>query len=37
MKPVGYAMSNAGLSPFYHPRQIKELKAKLQKIAGSKS
>ena len=35
--PVGYAMSNAGLSPFYHLRQINELKAKLQKIAASKS
>ena len=37
ISPVGYAMSNAGLSPFYHPRQIKELKAKFQKIAANKS
>ena len=35
--PFGYALSNAGISPFYDPRQIKELKAKLQKIAESKS
>ena len=39
IKPIGYAMSctSAGFTPFYHPRQIKELKAKLQKIAASKS
>ena len=30
IKPVGWAISNAGLSPFYHPRQIKELKVKLK-------
>ena len=35
--PVGYALSSAGLSPFYNPRQIKELKAKFKKIAASKS
>ncbi len=29
VKPVGYAMTNAGLSAFYHPRQIKELKKRL--------
>ncbi len=29
IRPVGFAVSNAGLSPFYHPRQIKELKKKL--------
>ena len=29
IKPVGFGMSNAGLSPFYHPRQIKELRRKL--------
>jgi hypothetical protein len=40
IKPVGYAMSGdvgCRLSPYYHQRQIKELKAKLQKIAESKS
>lgn len=29
IKPIGYAMTNAGLSPFYHPRQISELKTAL--------
>ena len=27
--PVGYAISSNGISPFYHPRQIKELKKEL--------
>ena len=29
IKPVGKAITNAGLSNFYHPRQVKELKRKL--------
>src|SRR5208282_2816129 len=29
IKPVGTAITHAGLSHFYHPRQIKELKKKL--------
>jgi len=37
IKPVGYALSSAGVSPFYNLRQINALKAKLQKIAASKS
>ncbi len=27
--PIGYALSSNGISPFYHPRQIKELKKEL--------
>jgi len=27
--PVGYAMTPAGVRPFYHPKQIKDLKIKL--------
>jgi superfamily II DNA or RNA helicase len=26
IKPAGYGMSNAGVSPFYHPRQVAELR-----------
>ncbi len=26
IKPVGYAINNAGISPFYHPQQVGELK-----------
>ena len=37
IKPVGYALSSSGVSPFYNPKQINALKAKLQKIAASKS
>jgi superfamily II DNA or RNA helicase len=38
IKPVGYSIiQGGGVSPMYHTRQIKELKAKLQKIAESKS
>ena len=29
IKPVGYALSSFGVSPFYHPRQVAELKKKL--------
>jgi len=29
LKPVGYALNNSGVAPYYHPRQIKELKKKL--------
>ena len=32
IKPVGFGVSNAGISPFYHPRQIKELRKKLKPI-----
>ena len=32
IKPVGYALTNAGLSAFYRPSQIKELKKKLGKV-----
>ena len=38
IKPVGYSIiQGGGVSPMYHPRQIKELKAKLEKIAANKS
>jgi superfamily II DNA or RNA helicase len=37
IQPLGYAMSATKISPFYHPRQIKELKAKLQKMADKKA
>jgi superfamily II DNA or RNA helicase len=37
IKPVGYAISISGVSPYYHPRQIKELKAKLQKMSDKKA
>jgi DNA-binding transcriptional MerR regulator len=29
IKPVGFGITSAGLSPFYHPKQIKQLKEKL--------
>jgi hypothetical protein len=29
IKPVGYAMSGAGIGPYYHPRQIEELRKTL--------
>ncbi len=29
IKPVGYAINNAGISPFFHPRQVDELKKAL--------
>ena len=29
IKPVGYGLTNAGVSPFYRPSQINELKKKL--------
>ena len=29
ISPIGYAFSSTHISPFYHPRQIKELKVKL--------
>ena len=35
--PVGWAISKAGLSPFYHPRQIKELRKKLAELRGMKA
>ena len=38
IKPAGFAMTLGGrVSAMYHPRQIKELKAKLQKIAANKA
>lgn len=32
IKPVGKALGKGGMSRFYHPRQIKELKAKLKAL-----
>jgi hypothetical protein len=29
IRPVGYGLKHAGVGPFYHPRQIKELQRKL--------
>jgi hypothetical protein len=29
IKPVGYALTRAGRTPFYHPRQLKEIRRKL--------
>jgi superfamily II DNA or RNA helicase len=29
IKPMGFGLSNAGVSAFYHPHQVKELKTKL--------
>ena len=39
IKPVGYGkiLGGIGVSAYYYPRQINELKAQLQKIAASKS
>jgi superfamily II DNA or RNA helicase len=27
--PIGYGLNNSGIAPYYHPRQVKELKKKL--------
>jgi len=36
IKPYGHGMSNAGVSPYYHPKQIKELKKRLMAMKDKK-
>jgi hypothetical protein len=36
IEPVGRAITNAGLSYFYHPKQIKQLQSLLKEIKSKK-